>query len=42
MGRLAMESLLRLISGGCTESPTKVPAELIIRASTASPARVSG
>jgi DNA-binding LacI/PurR family transcriptional regulator len=42
MGRLAMESLLRLISGGCAESPTKVPAELIIRASTASPGKISG
>lgn len=35
MGRLAMESLLRLISGGGVESPTKVPAKLIVRESTA-------
>lgn len=37
MGRLAMESLLRLISGQGTESPTKVPATLVIRDSTAPP-----
>jgi DNA-binding LacI/PurR family transcriptional regulator len=37
MGRLAMESLLRLISGEATESPIKVPAKLIIRESTAPP-----
>lgn len=42
MGRLAMESLLRLISGEDTESATKVPAELIIRESTAPPRRVRG
>jgi DNA-binding LacI/PurR family transcriptional regulator len=37
MGKLAMESLLRLISGESTESPIRVPAELIIRGSTTSP-----
>ncbi len=37
MGKLAMESLLRLISGESTESPIRVPAELVIRASTAPP-----
>jgi LacI family repressor for deo operon, udp, cdd, tsx, nupC, and nupG len=41
MGRLAMESLLRLISGGCAETPTKVRAELIVRASTAPPREIS-
>lgn len=42
MGRLATESLLRLISGQATESPTKVPATLIIRDSTAPPRDMLG
>lgn len=42
MGRLAMESLLRLISGEGVESPTKVPAKLIIRESTAQPREALG
>jgi DNA-binding LacI/PurR family transcriptional regulator len=37
MGTLAMESLLRLISGESAESPIRVPAELIIRGSTTPP-----
>jgi DNA-binding LacI/PurR family transcriptional regulator len=37
MGRLAMESLLKLISGEETASMIKVPAELIVRESTAPP-----
>lgn len=41
MGRLAMESLLRLISSEETARTTKVPAELIVRDSTAPPPRES-
>lgn len=37
MGRLAMESLLKLITGEDSASTIKVPAELIIRESTAPP-----
>jgi DNA-binding LacI/PurR family transcriptional regulator len=37
MGRLAMESLLKLISGEDSSSATNVPAELIVRESTAPP-----
>lgn len=37
MGRLAMESLLKLISGEDSSSAINVPAELIVRESTAQP-----
>jgi DNA-binding LacI/PurR family transcriptional regulator len=37
MGRLAMESLLKLISGEESATTIKVPTELIVRESTAPP-----
>ena len=37
MGRMAMESLLQLMSGQPSEEAVKVPAELIVRESTAAP-----
>jgi len=37
MGRLAMESLLKLISGESSSHVINVPAELIVRESTAPP-----
>jgi len=37
MGRMAMESLLKLMSGQPSGEPVKVPAELIVRESTAPP-----
>jgi DNA-binding LacI/PurR family transcriptional regulator len=37
MGRLAMETLLRLLSGSTSEENVKVPGELVIRESTAPP-----
>jgi len=39
MGRLAMESLLKLISGESSSQVINVPAELIVRESTAPPRR---
>jgi DNA-binding LacI/PurR family transcriptional regulator len=38
MGRLALESLLKLMSGEEPAEPIRVPAELIVRESTAAPA----
>ena len=37
MGRMAMETLLDLLSGGRREHNLKVPGELIVRESTAPP-----
>jgi len=37
MGRLAMETLLKLIEGGSVEELIRVPGELVIRRSTAPP-----
>jgi DNA-binding LacI/PurR family transcriptional regulator len=37
MGKLAMESLLKLIAGEKSATTIKVPAELIVRESTAPP-----
>jgi len=42
MGRMAMESLLQLMSGHPSEEAVKVPAELIVRESTAAPGAGGG
>ncbi len=42
MGRLAMETLLRLLSGSTSEENIKVPGELVVRESTAPPKPVPG